>query len=203
MSARQMNLPKIMLDLQKFPAHRKFAVIPCQGCSWILLCKLTTATLVGNTKFFFFKVWKHVWICVIIGKAAKWRIETRMEGRVEGKEWAWSTDLRLNLLSVPVEETTLNYKLSTSVQAPPRRSSHKPRCPQFHTAPSQMRTAFSRAQELQNVQGAPSCRRPTGMCWELPGQSSPRKRRAPRCREHHDTRLLIFHPAQWIVAFRD
>lgn len=123
MSARQMNLPKIMLDLQKFPAHRKFAVIPCQGCSWILLCKLTTATLVGNTKFFFFKVWKHIWICVIIGKAAKWRIETRMEGRVDGKEWAWSTDLRLNLLSVPVEETTLNYKLSTSVQAPPRRSS--------------------------------------------------------------------------------
>jgi len=60
-----------MLDLQKFPTHRKFAVLPGyaafqrgygyseeNGCNLILLCKLSTSTLdfsslsvVGNIQF--------------------------------------------------------------------------------------------------------------------------------------------------------
>lgn len=125
--------------------------------------------------------------------------------RERRKRWAWSADLRLNLLSVAVEGTTLNYKLSTSVQAPPRHSSHKSQLPPLHTAPFQVRTAFPRAQDLPNKQGAPSCRQGTGMCLELLGQICPEIPKAPRAPRHHSapSRLWIFHPAQWIVAFQN
>jgi len=58
----------------------------------------------------------------------------------------------MNLLSLAAEETTLNYKLNTSVQESLQDSAHKTLCPHFHTITFQMRAAFSTAQDLQNMQ---------------------------------------------------